>query len=510
MHPSRHVRPSGLRRVARRATIVGALMVGVVAAVRGVASAHPLGNFTINQASAIQVAPDHVRVDQVVDMAEIPTFQARSDIDRNHDGNRSRSEQHRWAAHECSNVASNVDLTADGSRRTLTVRTAAVSFPDGGAGLPTLRLVCALDAAVPAAAGAHRIRFENHNYSSRIGWREITAVGDGARLVGSAVPRVSPSASLTKYPGDQLSSPLNQRSVTLRTAAGGRAAPAGAKPLLTSPTGSVIHGFDGLTASLTSSVSARRLTLGLALVAIAFAIGLGALHAFAPGHGKTVMAAYLVGERGSVKDGLLIGVTVATTHTMGVLLLGAVLTASQTFAPESVYPYLSLASGVCFAGLGLALLVGAVRRRRLGLFGLGHHHHGPGGHTHDHDAHTHDDPHPHGHDHEAPDRQLSRKNLLTLGFAGGLVPTPSAVVVLLGATAIGRAWFGALLVVAYGVGMGATLVLAGLVLARARHRFDFTGRSDRAMRIAAFFPVATAVVITTSGLWLVARAATTF
>ena len=97
-----------------------------------------------------------------------------------------------------------------------------------------------------------------------------------------------------------------------------------------------------------------------------------------------------------------------------------------------------------------------------------------------------------------------------MGFAGGLVPTPTAVVVLLGATAIGRAWFGAVLVVVYGIGMGATLVLAGLVLAKARRRFDLTGRSERAMRIAAFLPVATAAVITTSGLWLVARAAISF
>ena len=186
---------------------------------------------------------------------------------------------------------------------------------------------------------------------------------------------------------------------------------------------------------------------------------------------------------------------------------------------------------------------------------FGHHHHGPGGHTHDlghthhhaaeslvaeplhalalagapaagasapvhsaasDHAHEHDHEHDHTHDHDQAvpavpvERQLSRRNLLTLGFAGGMVPTPTAVVVLLGATAIGRAWFGAVLVLAYGLGMGGTLVLAGLVLAKARRRFDLTGRSERALRIAAFFPVATAVVITASGLWLVARAAIAF
>jgi ABC-type nickel/cobalt efflux system permease component RcnA len=398
------------------------------------------------------------------------------------------------------------------------VRASDVAFPPGQAGLLTLRLVCRLEAPV-AAAAHHRVDYATHFDSERIGWREVTAVGDHATLVKSAVPTVSPSASLTRYPQDRLSSPLDVRGAHLTVREGGAAAPR-QLPIPTA-TGSVVRGFDQLTQSLTSSVSARRLTIGLALVAVAFALGLGALHAFAPGHGKTVMAAYLVGERGTVRDGLLIGVTVAFTHTLGVLVLGLVLTASQTFAPEAVYPYLSLASGVCFVALGVTLMVGAIRRRRVGFLGLHHHHHGPGGHTHgapddDHahaHAHAHDHDHDHDHDHAdhhderpAPAR-LSRRNLLTLGFAGGMVPTPTAVVVLLGATAIGRAWFGALLVVAYGIGMGGTLVLAGLLLARARRRFDLRRHGDRALKIAAVFPVVTAVVITGSGLWLVARAA---
>ena len=511
----------------RRLLVAGGIVAGVVMAQPGVASAHPLGNFTVNQASALTVAPDRVSVEHVIDMAEIPTFQARSDIDRNHDGRQSPRERSAWAKAECRQVAGGLDLRVDGARRALTVAQSQAVLLAGQAGLPTLRLQCSLDSRLTTAATTHRMQFDNHYLSDRIGWREITVVGDGAALSGAHLRTVSPSASLTKYPTDRLSSPLDERSVQLSSHATGTVARHSETPkhiAIPTVTGSVVRGFDDLTQSLTSSVSARRLTFGLALVALAFALGLGALHAFAPGHGKTVMAAYLVGERGSVKDGLLIGVTVALTHTMGVLMLGGILTASQTFAPESVYPYLSLASGICFAGLGVALFVGAIRRRRSGVFRLGHHHHGPGAHTHEHDHdhghadgnhddYEHDDGHKHGHDHAdgattAP--QLSRKNLLTLGFAGGLVPTPTAVVVLLGATAIGRAWFGAVLVVVYGIGMGATLVLAGLVLAKARRRFDLTGRSERAMRIAAFLPVATAAVITTSGLWLVARAAISF
>ena len=537
----------------RRAVLALGVGIGTLLVTTNVASAHPLGNFTINQASVLEVGGNRLAMMHVIDMAEIPTFQTKSDIDRDRNGDLSGAERRQWAQAECGRVNAKLSVQVDGARAKLNSGSATAVLLAGQAGLQTLRLECKLS--TPLAAGVqHRVRFSNGYVSDRIGWREITAVGDGARLVGRSVPRVSPSALLTKYPTDRLSSPLDQRSVSFESQPSGGQTSAPVRTIPTA-TGSVVRGFDSLTQSLTDSVSARRLTVGLALVALAFAIALGALHAFAPGHGKTVMAAYLVGERGTVKDGLLIGVTVATTHTFGVLILGAVLTASQTFAPESVYPYLSLASGVCFAFLGVFLLVGAIRRRKTGGLRFGHHHHGPGGHTHEvgHDhshvpeperalalagvpaaghagnvhtaAHEHEHEHDghdgaphdhddHGHSHSAlavtRERQLSRRSLLTLGFAGGMVPTPTAVVVLLGATAIGRAWFGAVLVLAYGIGMGGTLVLAGLVLAKARRRFDLAGRSDRALRIAAFFPVATAVVITASGLWLVARAAIEF
>jgi ABC-type nickel/cobalt efflux system permease component RcnA len=489
----------------RRLVLVGALggLAGLL--VPSVAGAHPLGNFTINQASALRLEPQDIAIDHVVDMAEIPTFQAREDIDRNDDGRPSAPERRRWAVGECRRIARTIDVEVDRTRVPIDSDAAAVSFPPGQAGLPTLRLVCRLHAPVALAGGPHEVRMTNRYRSDRIGWREITAVGDHTTLLGAAPAAVSPSASLTDYPSDRLSSPLDQRSVDFAVRGGGAAAPR--PPRVPTVTGSVVRGFDDLTQSLTSSVAARRLTVGLALVALAIAIGLGALHAFAPGHGKTVMAAYLVGERGSVRDGLLIGVTVATTHTLGVLLLGIVLTVSQTFAPEAVYPYLSLASGVCFAGLGLVLLVGALRRRRVRFLGLRGHHHGPGGHVHDHD---HEHAHAHDHADSATAAPLSRRRLLTLGFAGGLVPTPTAIVVLLGATAIGRAWFGALLVLAYGIGMAATLVLAGVLLAGARRRFDLRSHTERAWRLAAILPVLTAVVITASGLWLVARAAVAF
>jgi ABC-type nickel/cobalt efflux system permease component RcnA len=506
---------------ARRRLCRGALLlfgaVAIVVLTPAVASAHPLGNFTVNTAAGLRIGADEIAVDYVVDMAEIPTFQARPRVDRNGDDAIGRAEAAAYARRRCQSFASGLELSVDGAVSALGLTASRASLPPGQAGLPTLRVECSYTTPV-ADAGSHRLRFFDRNLTDRVGWHEVTATGDGARVSRSDVPSRSPSGRLTNYPTDRLQSPPDVRAASLEFRPGGPAAPRPERePAVRTTAGSVFGDIDDLTQSFTSSVAARDLTIGVALVALAIGVALGAIHAFAPGHGKTVMAAYLVGERGTVRDGLLIGLTVAATHTVGVLALGGALTASQELAPEAVYPYLTLASGVCFVALGATLLWGALRRRTLGIRLLrhSHHHHL----HHDHDDHADDHDHGHGHHdhghgpqdhdhHEPAPARPSRRSLVTLGFAGGLVPTPTAVVVLLGATAIGRAWFGALLVLAYGVGMAATLVAAGVLLARARRRFDLRARSERAMRLAAVIPIATAVVVTVSGLVLVARAAT--
>ena len=500
-------------RVVRRVVVVLAGALALVVLAPAAAFAHPLGNFTVNTYAGIEVGRDRVTVDYVVDMAEIPTFQARPTIDRNGDDTISASEASTFADRRCASLADGLAVSADGEQ--LAVRTrpdaARATLPVGQAGLPTLRIECGYEAAV-AGAEQHALAFADHNLGGRVGWHEVTAIGSGARIRHSDVPTRSLSARLTSYPSDRLQSPLDVRTARVAYEPSGAAARPAREPVVHTPAGSVVRGFDELTQSFTASVAARDLTLGLALVALAIGVALGAVHAFAPGHGKTVMAAYLVGERGTVRDGLLIGLTVAATHTLGVLALGGALTASQEFAPESVYPYLTLASGVSFVVLGGMLLARAVRRSRDGRVGLGlhdhHHHRHRHHHDHDHDHGHHDDRHHDHNDAAADPGRPTRRTLFALGFAGGLVPTPTAVVVLLGATAIGRAWFGALLVLAYGLGMAATLVAGGLLLARARRRFDLASHGTRVLRAAALIPVVTALVVTGSGLVLVARAAT--
>jgi ABC-type nickel/cobalt efflux system permease component RcnA len=378
----------------------------------------------------------------------------------------------------------------------------------GRGGLDTLRLECLYHAPLRGPEG--RVAFSDANFEDRVGWREIVVRGDGTTVTGDAVRSGSVSDRLSAYPDDRVGAPLDERSIAVRFEPGG--APATDEPG-TEPVedGGVVAGYDRLTQAFTSSVEARRLTVGLALVAVAAAIALGAVHAIAPGHGKTVMAAYLVGRRGSLRHALALGATVAATHTAGVLVLGTVLGVSQSLAPERVYPWLGIGSGACFAALGATLLVGAVRRRRAGFAGHVHSHHGL---AHAHARHDHDH-HDHRHSHGADDHdhdplalaEMSWRQLLALGFAGGMVPTPSAVIVLLGATAIGRAWFGVALVVAYGIGMAATLLAAGLLLVWARRRYELRGAGERVLRIATVLPFVTAIAVTGGGVLLVVRAA---
>ncbi len=432
--------------------------------------AHPLGNFTVNHYAGLRVGPTATTVDVVVDRAEIPTYQAGADV-------RSAT----YASHECAAVRAASQLSVGGSAVSLTVTASAAEFPPGQAGLPTTRITCTLTATYPRLRGPTSVVWSATYDSSRIGWREVTAVGDGTTLVSTDVPATSRSARLTAYPNDLLRSPLDQRAAHLVVRPGGATAP---EPGGLRTGGVLPRGVDAATAAFERIVARDHLTVGFAIAALLLSVALGAIHALAPGHGKTVMAAYLVGERGSLRQALVVGATVTATHTAGVVVLGVLLTASSAVAPDRLFPWLGVASGLMLATIGVTLL----RRARR------HHDH----------PHAHPHPHPHDHDH-AP---IRARGLVALGFAGGLVPSPSALVVLLGAIALGRAWFGVVLVVGYGLGMAATLTGAGLLLVRARRSLDRRAERSRLAWATRLLPAATATVVVVVGLTLAARGAT--
>ena len=267
---------------------------------------------------------------------------------------------------------------------------------------------------------------------------------------------------------------------------------------------------EGETDALSDILRSEELSLGLIAGALALALFLGAAHGLEPGHGKTIVAAYLIGSRGTVGNALFLGGIVTFTHTFSVILLGLVaLFASQYILPEQIFPYLGTASGLLIIGLGTWLLVNHLRGRGFGHSHEEEHH---GHHDHDHEEeHHHDHPHGehdhsheeehHGHSHETPSK-VTLGSLLTLGISGGIVPCPGALVILLLAVALHRIAFGLLLLVAFSVGLAAILIAIGVLIVKARplvERFSGDGRWIQRL------PIASAVVIIVVGCAITLR-----
>ncbi|KUM71352.1 sulfite exporter TauE/SafE family protein [Streptomyces curacoi] len=463
------------------------------------ASAHPLGNFTVNRYDGLVAAPGELRVHHVEDLAEIPATQAGPAIEK--------AGMTAWARQRCANAARGSEVTVDGRTVELTLHSSHARVRPGQAGLDTLRVECRLTAPLPEDATV-ALGFRAAGAEAGPGWREVTARGDRMTLTASDVPTESVSRELTEYPEELLSSPADTSTASLRVRPGG---PALAEPEQDAPASSVLpRGADRWTRALDGLVSRQDLTVGFAALALIVAVLLGAMHALAPGHGKTIMAAVATarGGRARLRDVMPLAASVTVTHTLGVVALGLLISAGSAAAP-SVITWLGIASGVLVTLAGVTLV-----RRAWHIRGHAHphpHDHADAhahAHAHAHEpqrvlvaAHTHTTteahspapghphPHPHTHDHshEHDHRHGHTHCLLThthggfththptaptlrgtilLGFAGGLVPSPSAVVVLVGAAALGKAWFGLLLVVAYGVGLALTLTAAGFAVVK--------------------------------------------
>jgi ABC-type nickel/cobalt efflux system permease component RcnA len=420
----------------------------------GIASAHPLGNYTVNRAIGLAVGSSGITLRYVVDMAEIPTFSEFQLIDRDGNGRPDPTEVASYASAACSAVRANLDLLIDGSTVTLQARrTPQLSFPAGAGGLSTLRLVCEFNARVNATSGPRTITAADGTDDGHVGWREVTiSAGPGVVIETSNVPSISSSAELTRYPTDALQTPPDVRAGTaaFHLTSSGLSGPGAEIPAAPTQRSTA----DDPLAALISG----ELTPAAAVGALLLAVLLGAGHAVSPGHGKTLIAAYLIGSRGSVRHAATLGVTVAVTHTAGVFVLGAVtLGIGQFFVPERVIEWLSVASGLLVALLGAGLVIRAARgvTRKAS-------HADPHAHPHPH-PHPHRHPHRHPHPRYAPQSlDLRRRNVITLGLVGGMVPSASALIVFLVAITTGRLLFGLLLIVAFGAGMAA--VLGGLAV----------------------------------------------
>ncbi|HEV7889477.1 MAG TPA: hypothetical protein VGP08_02505 [Pyrinomonadaceae bacterium] len=498
----------------RRGVVTKLVFAWLLLCVCGVALvAHPLGNFTVNRFARVRVESGGVRLRYVIDMAEIPAFQESQVMDSNHDGSVSAEESADYLERLASRLAEGVLLASDGERLPLRLKSKTISTPKGAGGLATLRMEFDFEGTTPErAGGAHRLRFEDANYRERIGWREIVVeAAPGVTVFDSDAYGSAVTDELKTYPQDTLSAPLDERSAEFSWTRG--ALPAGAVALRTRDGKPAVQTRD----RFAELISVEELTPLVALLGLLLAAGLGALHAMSPGHGKTVVGAYLVGSRGTAKHAAFLGLTVTLTHTSSVFALGLLtLFASQYVLPETLFPYLSLASGVIVLAIGLTLFV----RRLRSAFGLAgaeaHHHHthkhgNEHGHEHDHEhehahVHTHGDgtlTHSHGgreHSHMPPGadgRPLTWRSLLALGVSGGLLPCPSALVVMLSAISLGRVGYGLALIVAFSVGLAATLTAVGLLFVYAS-RF-VAGRRVGRGRLVKVLPVLSSLVIACAG-----------
>jgi ABC-type nickel/cobalt efflux system permease component RcnA len=574
---------SAMKRV--RIAIVAALLLlpfGATAVL-----AHPLGNFTINHHTGIRVEPARVLLDVVIDEAEIPAFQATLQVDRNGDGSLSAAELDAARAPECETVAKGLTLQVADATARLRLIDAGLTFPPGNGGLSTMRLVCTLEAplAQPLTAGT-TISFRDDFEPSRLGWREITVVGDRVTTVDPGVPSSSDTGRLTSYPTGLTGAP-DIRNVTFTVSPGGpalaafsvpdaspvgpielplpgeAAGPAVAEVPVANPvsagagsstagtgTQSAVPGGEG---PIPEILRSSPITPAIALIALFTAALLGAGHAVTPGHGKTLMAAYLVGTRGTPRHAVGLGLAVSVSHTAGILALAVVVVgAAGILPPDLVARIAPLIAAVTILAIGGWMLItelrrGLAARRRIALEAgehdhahghshddeAGDHNHRAGDHAHPHlnaHAHAHEDEDPHSHDrpvtahndelehshagirhrHVPPaGATISWRSLFVLGLAGGLIPSTNALLILLATIASGRPAWGVVLVVAFGLGMAGVMTGVGIGFVYARGWLERVSTRTRVAGAMRFVPVAAAVLVLFVGIGLTSQAIVT-
>lgn len=539
--------------VARRLRACAFLLLSLVLC--RLASAHPMGNFSVNHYSKITLEREGIRVRYFIDLAEIPTYQelqqaniSAVSIDPN------SSIVVNYVAARGAELGNGLILDVDGSPLRLRLVSSGVIFPPGAGGLPTMKMGFVYDAAYPQTLdrGHVSIHYADNNYPGHTGWKEITALASVGSLTRSSVPANDRSSELSNYPIDLLTSPPQDLEASVVATLPPLRAGIADEQLLrksapsiteTMPPSDQTKNKDGsrlkknspmpaavphivqpqepsrpslrvpaavhLRANrhqtprsrFTELIQEQHLSVWFLFTAALIAIGLGGLHALEPGHGKTIVAAYLVGSRGTARHACLLGLIVTVSHTAGVFALGAItLYGSRYIVPEHLYPWLGAFSGITIAALGCYMLL----RRLTGA--ATDHSHAPGA-----SHHWTFWKRPANEESVSPQpgatQSVSVTQLFTLGITGGIIPCPAALIVLLSAFALHRIGLGFFLIVAFSIGLASVLIGFGLLMVYAsrfmtRLRVDgpFTRR---------WLPVASSGFITFLGLLLTLQSLST-
>ena len=482
-------------------------------------SAHPMGNFSVSHYARIEPSGSGAEIRYVLDLAEIPSFQLLQQWGLNADSPRPLLEAKAEA--QAREWVRNLGLACDGRAVSPRFEGATLAIAPGAGGAPVMRITSTLKLAV--AAGS--LTYEDRNYPDRAGWKEVVIVaGPGASIERASQDGTDRSQALTAYPADPTMAPPQDLRASVEWSAASpavakeakkappkivAAVPAPAPALATSPVppqpsapGTVVRGD-----FLSRLLHRGDIGFGLILLGMAVAFGLGCMHALSPGHGKTIVAAYLVGSRGTFKHAIFLGGMVTFTHTISVFFLGlTTLFLSQYVLPERIFPVLGAISGLSIVWIGGMMLY--KRARRLNQANHVHDHDHAHHHDHDHDHHHdhhHDHDHHHGHEHgphthtHVPEGDITLGSLIALGASGGLVPCPSALVLLLSSIALGRIGLGLLLLIAFSSGLAIVLMGIGVLVLYAKH---FLPDSQKTAAHPAFkiIPVVSAALIVCIGL----------
>ncbi len=488
--------------------------------------AHPMGNFSINHYSGIRIEQGFIELRYLIDMAEIPTFQEmqRSNLAAQAGDPRVRA----YLAAQADSFRRNLLLILNGKPLDLRIMSQEILFNPGAGQLPTMKIGLVFQASLEGTqlGDANELSFSDGNFPGHAGWKELVATsGRAVNIQRSSVPAQDRSAQLTNYPTDMLSSPPQRLEAKMIFSAAPSARAIAQETLdpkqpglknAVRPRAVRMEPNRQATprSSFTELMATRQLGIGLIALAGMIAAGLGALHALEPGHGKTVVAAYLVGSRGTARQAMFLGLIVTVSHTAGVYFLGGItLWAQRYIVPEQVYPILGVLSGLIIAALGFYLFL---QRYVEVPVGLSHNH---AGFAHSHglpwglngNAASESEPR----DHAAEIRALTRRadqlgkrvplrELVALGITGGIIPCPAALVVLLSAVALHRIGFGLFLILAFSVGLAGVLMTMGLLMVFAR---NFMSRfQNQGPLFTRWLPMASAAVMSLVGVGISAKA----
>jgi nickel/cobalt exporter len=465
-----------------RAVLAGTLLVAMLVLGANPAVAHPLDVYL--QATYITVAPGHVDVELDLSPGVLVAAPVLAALDLDGDQQISDAEGGAYVQ----GVLQHVALRLDGKPQGL--RVTQIDMPNYltiQAGYGLIRVFTEA-ADPPRGVGDHDVDFRN----------DFTPTGS-AYQVNAFVARQA-DATLDQQHRDD-----NQQALSVRYSLGASAAPD--SDATRSPRVAATTKAGRLVAYLyRPGTSPAVLAVALVLAAL-----LGALHALTPGHGKTLVAAYLVGNRAHVREAVTLGAVVTITHTASVIVIGLIaLFASQFIVPDVLAPTLEVVSGLLVAAMGIRLLSRRWPKRRpdpVPVAATPDH-----GHRHDHDEdhHDHDNNHDHGgHDHDehghthAPPDDLRLGSLVAMGVSGGLVPCPEALGVMVVAVGLKRILLGLGLIVAFSAGLAAVLIALGVMLVRSRSLMERFGKLGVGWQRA--LPLVSAVVVTVLGVVLTLR-----